>query len=292
MVGGANFGAFRVRGSRRVVSYTPVVASIAAVEHRVNELQEALLELARQNDRTARSVDRLSAQTERTTLGLDRLSGEMREFKDEMREFKDETRKANADLRALLDKQNAEFNASLDRRSAELNASLDKQSAELNASLDKQNATLNAALNRQNAELSDALGSLAENVIGPSIPTLFKRFFQGEEPEFAMRIMRRHKVSRERREFDTPAWNDKVFLFCETKSKLRPSDLDMLSESIAEVRNFFPEADGKKVCAALASLYIDPTLVTAGERRGFLMIALGNNLAEVMNSEGFKPGEF
>ena len=75
-------------------------------------------------------------------------------------------------------------------------------------------------------------------------------------------------------------------------SGVRPSDLDALSAAIAEVRNYFPEAHGKKVCAALASLYIDPSLVTAGERRGFLMIALGNDLAEVMNSEGFVPAEF
>ena len=107
-----------------------------------------------------------------------------------------------------------------------------------------------------------------------------------------MRTRRKHKVTGARREFDTPAWNDQVFLVSETKARLRPGDLDSLSDTIAEVRDFFPEAQGKKVCAALASLYIDPTLVIAGERRGFLMIALGSNLAEVMNSDGFKPAEF
>ncbi len=156
----------------------------------------------------------------------------------------------------------------------------------------KGNADLRASLNHQNAELSEALGRLAEDVLGPSIPTLFKRFFAGAEPEFAMRTLRRHKTTNERREFDTPAWNDQVFLVSETKSRLRPTDLDSLAETIAEVRNFFPEATGKKVCAALASLYIDSSLVAAGERRGFLMIALGDDLAEVKNSEGFKPAEF
>jgi len=209
------------------------VATNAPVEHRVNELQQALLELIRQNDRTARSVDR--------------LSDEMREFKNEMAEFKNETRRANADLRD--------------------------------------------SLNRQSAELSNTLGRLAEDILGPSIPTLFKRFFPGDEPEFAMRAVRKHKFSKERREFDTPAWNDQVFLVSETKSRLRPDDLDLLPATIAEVRNYFPESDGKKICAALASLYIDPSLVTAGERRGFIMIGLGNNLAEVLNSDGFKPAE-
>jgi len=212
-----------------------------AVEHRVNELQQALLDLVHQNDRTARSVERLSSE-------MREFKNEMLEFKNEMLEFKNETRKANADLRD--------------------------------------------SLNRQSAELSDAMGRLAEDILGPSIPTLFKRFFPGEEPEFAMRAVKKHKISGARREFDTPAWNDKVFLVSEAKSRLRPPDLDLLAETIAEVRNFFPEANGKKVCAALASLYIDPTLVTAGERRGFIMIALGNNLAEVMNSEGFIPAEF
>ncbi len=154
------------------------------------------------------------------------------------------------------------------------------------------NADLRDSLNRQNAELSNTLGRLAEDIVGPSIPTLFKRFFPGDEPEFAMRAVRKHRVSKERREFDTPAWNDKAFLVSETKARLRPGDLELLSATIAEVGDFFPGAHGKKVCVALASLCIDPTLVTAGERRGFIMIALGSNIADVKNSEGFTPAEF
>ncbi len=186
----------------------------------------------------------------------------MREFKNEMAEFKNEMHDFKNEMQEFKNETR------------------------------KGNADLRTSLNQQNAALSEALGRLAEDVLGPSIPTLFKRFFEGGEPEFAMRILRRHRVTKERREFDTPAWNDRVFLVSETKSRLRPQDLDLLADTIAEVRNFFPEAEGKKVCAALASLYIDPSIVAAGERRGFLMIALGDNLAEVKNSEGFQPAEF
>ena len=171
-------------------------------------------------------------------------------------------------------------------------AEFKNEMAEFKNETRKANADLRDSLGRQSAELSNTMGRLAEDILGPSIPTLFRRFFPGEEPEFAMRAVRRHRASGARREFDTPAWNEKVFLVSETKSRLRPDDLDLLSATIAEVRNFFPEAAGKKVCAALASLYVDPSLVAAGERRGFIMIALGNNLAEVMNSEGFIPAEF
>ena len=144
------------------------------------------------------------------------------------------------------------------------------------------------------AGLSKSLGTLAEDILGPSIPTLFRRFFpEGNAPDFAMRTRRHDKNSGDEKEFDTPAWNDKVFLVSETKARLRPEDLDSFERTIAEVRNFFPvETAGKKVCAAMASLYIDPSLVRGGEKRGFIMIALGNNLAEVMNSEGFKPAAF
>jgi hypothetical protein len=243
------------------------VATIAAVEHHVNELQEALIALARQNDRTARAVeattrgiDRLSAQNDRTAAGLDRLSEEMREFKNEMAVFKNEMREFKNEM-AVFKNEMGEF----------------------------KNETRKSL-----AGLSKSLGTLAEDILGPSIPTLFRRFFpEGAAPDFAMRTRRHHKSSGQEREFDTPAWNDKVFLFSETKARLRPEDLDSFAETIAEVRNFFPvETAGKKVCAAMASLYIDPTLVKGGEKRGFLMIALGNNLAEVMNSDGFKPAEF
>ena len=295
----------------RRVSYTFLVATPAVVEHRLNELQQALIDLARQNDKTSRSIDR--------------LSDEMREFKTEVREFKDETRKANAELRTALAmtdadmrtalamtdagmrtalamtdadmhtalaKNDADMRTALAKTDADMHAALAKNDADMRAALAKNDVDMRAAMNRQSAELSRTLGRLAEDIVGPSIPSIFKRFFPGRRPEFAMRISKLHKVSGLEREFDTPAWNDAIFLVCETKSRLRPEDLASLSNTIAEIRDFFPEANGKKVCAALASLYIDSSLVTAGEKRGFIMIALGNNLAEVMNSEGFKPAEF
>ena len=130
----------------------------------------------------------------------------------------------------------------------------------MHAALAKNDADMRTAINRQSAELSLTLGRLAEDIVGPSIPSIFKRFFPGRRPEFAMRISKLHKTSGLEREFDTPAWNDEVFLVAETKSRLRPEDLDVLSATIAEVRNYFPEADGRNVCAALASLCIDRVL--------------------------------
>ena len=211
------------------------------------------------------------------------FKNEMAEFKNEMREFKNEMAEFKNEM-AEFKNEMAEFKNEMGEFKNEMGTFKDETR--------KANADLRTSLNRQNAELSETLGRLAEDIVGPSIPTLFKRFFPGDEPEFAMRARKRHKDTNERREFDTPAWNDQVFLVSETKARLRPEDLDSFEKTIADVRNFFVEASGKKLCAALASMYIDPTLVTAGERRGFLMIALGNNLAEVMNSEGFKPAEF
>jgi hypothetical protein len=46
------------------------------------------------------------------------------------------------------------------------------------------------------------------------------------------------------------------------------------------------------VHGALASFYVDSTLVTAGERSGLLMLGLTRGIIQVLNSPGFAPRAF
>ena len=63
-------------------------------------------------------------------------------------------------------------------------------------------------------------------------------------------------------------------------------------EVLQEARDFFPQYKEKKVIGALASLYIDTSLVRHIEKQGLIAMAVGQNLMDVLNSPGFKPKEF
>jgi hypothetical protein len=78
----------------------------------------------------------------------------------------------------------------------------------------------------------------------------------------------------------------------QTKSALSPEDIGRFLETLGEVRDYFPEAEGQRVVGALASFYVESSLVLGGERQGLLMLGLSKGLLEVLNSPGFTPRGF
>jgi hypothetical protein len=42
----------------------------------------------------------------------------------------------------------------------------------------------------------------------------------------------------------------------------------------------------------VATLYVDQSLVTYASKKGVLVLAVGDELMDVMNPEGFKPKEY
>jgi hypothetical protein len=53
-----------------------------------------------------------------------------------------------------------------------------------------------------------------------------------------------------------------------------------------------PEHSGKRVIDALASLYVDASLVRHRERQGLIILGFGEDLMDVLNTPGFVPREF
>ncbi len=224
------------------------------MEQRVSTLEEAMVELA-------------VAQV-RTQQNLDRLSEEMRAFKGEMGAFKDE-------MGASMDRMQT-WNKEADQRWHDAHEASGK------------------AWRQQWGELSNRMGTLVEDIVAPSIPAVFCRYFGLDELEFAAsRVRRRHRVGPGRtREFDYVAMAGRLVLVNETKSTRRPEDIPAFLALLGEVREFLPETDGREVVGSLASFYVDPSLVAAGERQGLLMFGLGSGLLDVLNSPGFEPRRF
>ncbi len=165
--------------------------------------------------------------------------------------------------------------------------------AEMRAFKDEMRASSDRA-DRRWGELANKMGTLVEDIVAPGIPSVFQSVFQQEEePTSGIRLRRRSgRDSARRREFDVVVWGGGVFLVVQTKSALAPEDIGRFLEALAEVRDYFPEAEGQRVVGALASFYVEPSLVLGGERQGLLMLGLSRGLLEVLNSPGFTPRAF
>ncbi len=236
------------------------------LEQRMTKLEEAMAEMAQTVARTSATVDRTSA-------SVDRLSQEMREFKEEMREFKEEMREFKEESRLSREKSDADLQAYRAEQQA-----------------------MRREFNKQQGEIANKLGTLAEDLVAPSLPRILTEVTpcpSRDEVSMVVRIHRIHPTERGRsQEYDVIVNCRQYALFNETKSRLRPGDVDRLIERLAEARAYFPEYAGLKIIGALASLYVDPSLVTYASRQGVLVLATGDELMEVLNEPGLALREF
>jgi hypothetical protein len=174
---------------------------------------------------------------------------------------------------------------------ARTQANLDRLSDEMRAFKEESRQASRDA-DRRLGELSNRMGTLAEDIVAPSVPACFEKLFGIEKPGWIVRATMRHRDDPGRmREFDVVAWGGHVFLVNETKSRLRPEDIEPFVASLPEVRAYFRETEGRRIVGSFASFHLDSTLVLAAERAGLFVFGLGSGLLEQLNSPGFKPRE-
>ena len=233
----------------------------ALLEHRVDRLEDMMADL------TA-NVKQLSLETRA-------FQKEMREFKDEMREFKDEMREFKIEMRQESREFKDEMRAYRDKTDMHI-AEMRQESREMN---------------RRWGDISNSLGMLVENIVAPSIPRVLREVLgcpEGGEQFLAVRYKSRLPDGRTR-EFDAIAGCGDYLLINETKSRLGPSDIDSFIDVLKTARDFLPEYAERKIVGALASLYVDPSLVAAGEHRGLLILGMTDDAMKVLNSSDFRP---
>ena len=59
-----------------------------------------------------------------------------------------------------------------------------------------------------------------------------------------------------------------------------------------QARGFFPEYADRYFIGAIASLYVDESVVRYGQDQGLLVLGLGEDLMTVLNEPGFEPRKF
>ncbi len=145
-------------------------------------------------------------------------------------------------------------------------------------------------------ELSRRLGRMAEDLVAPSIPRILRTVIKCPDnyvDGYMIRVRKWSAQEKREREFDVVAICGDYLLVNETKSQLTPSDVKKFVALLPTVReHYFPEYAGKRVIGALASLYVDASLVRHCERQGLIILGFGEDLMDVLNSEAFAPREF
>jgi hypothetical protein len=226
-----------------------------AMDYRVSSLEKAMADMARQ-------VERASQQVERTSEEVAQTSREMAEFKDEMREAA---------------------------------ARSERQMRESAARSEREMRAFQEQMNKKWGELSNKLGTMAEDLVAPSVPRILRETVgcSGEPVNRGVRMLRHSVIDWGRvQEFDVVATCGEYALINETKSSLQPGDIAQFAELLTNVREFFPEFADKKVIGAIGSLYVHQSLVAHGERYGLIVLGFGDDVMQVLNSAGFTPKVF
>lgn len=145
-------------------------------------------------------------------------------------------------------------------------------------------------LNKRISEMSHKMGTMAEDLVAPSIPGILAKMVNcTQEPQMeGVRLKRRLPGGRSQ-EYDVVAVCGDYLLICEVKSNMRPEDIRPFRQKLEIVREFLPEFADKKVIGALATFYMDPNHVKHGERLGFIMLGVVDGLMQILNQDGFVP---
>ena len=233
--------------------------AIATIGKRVDRLETVMMQLAEamretqaQLARTDQQLARTDQQIERTEEQLKRTERNVDQLSFEMREFKLEMRE---EMRQFKTESNKRW-----------------------------------------GELANKMGTMAEDLVAPSIERILRQTVgcaKEDVDAVAVRVQRRHPTTHQRREFDVVAACREYVLVNETKSTLTSEAItQFVTDCLPSVRAYFPEYANKRVIGAIASLYVDRSLVRHGERLGVIVLGFDEEVMAVLNSSEFVPKAF
>ena len=184
---------------------------------------------------------------------------------------------------------------SLEEMMADLIATVEQTSLEMRGFKDETRRE-HRNLNKQLGAIANKQGRMTEDFVAPSICRILQQVVSCPSNLGCGFIVRARRISPNDRsrtkEFDVIAECGDYVLVNETKSKLVPADIDELMVTIQDVREYFPEYRGRRFIGSLATLYADDSMISFATRKGIIILAVGEELMDVMNEPGFKPAEF
>ncbi len=136
--------------------------------------------------------------------------------------------------------------------------------------------------NRRMVELSDSMGTLVEDMVAPNADRLAAQIF-GDDPviDISQRVRRRR--GGESMELDLLAAGSRNVMVVESKRRLRTEDPDSFLLKLQKLVDFFPEDAGYRIVPVMASVTIEPSMVSNLTRRKVYGIAFGDETMELVN---------
>ncbi len=169
------------------------------------------------------------------------------------------------------------------RREMDARAERDRREMDARAERDRKQ------FRREMAEITHSIGRMVEDLVAPSIPGVLAQVVGCEQlPQLeGVRIIcRRNGRSKE---YDAIAVCDDYLLITEVKTRLRSEYVSEFIAALEEARTFLTEYDDKQIIGALATFYVDESLVRSGERQGLIMLGVVDGLMHVLNGPDFTP---
>ncbi len=182
----------------------------------------------------------------------------------------------------------------------------DEQLARMSQGLDEFKEFTRASIERSDREakrmsqqwgaLSNKMGTMAEDLVAPSIPRILQETVgcpEGRLDFVGIRMRSRSTIDPARtRELDVMAACGNYLLVNETKSSLDAGDIQQFVDVLPTVPEYFPQYANHQIIGAIASLYVPEDVVRYGERQGLIVLGWGDWSMDVLNSEGFHPKNF
>ena len=145
-------------------------------------------------------------------------------------------------------------------------------------------------INKKWGELANRLGTLAEDIFGPGIPYLLKSLgFETEAYFFDLEVGPKGR----RRQYDVLIFaraedgREKVFV-AEVKNQGRSDDFNQMKSSLEALPELFPAVKGKGIVPVLAAFRFDEGVETYANKRGVLLVRMGGEYLEPLNSDVLK----
>ncbi len=189
-----------------------------------------------------------------TNMGFKKMNRGLTRLENEMRVFKDEMRDFKDEM-----KKSQEFRDAETRR-----------------------------MNQRWGEVVNKWGKLVEDIVFPNFAAIIKQKYNVTIKDLMVRRIL-ELADGQTKEFDLIGITNEYIFLNSTKSTLKNKHVDEFIKEIDLFWEIFPEFRRLKLIGVLASIYIDKSVISYAEKKGFLVIGIGLELMEIKNDANFEP---
>jgi hypothetical protein len=231
-------------------------------EERVDRLEIVFASFMERTEEALADIRASTAEIRASNLRTDALLLEMQRQAEKERQQADKDRQ-----QADKDRQQADK----DRQQADK----DRQQAEK----DRKD------FNKRLAELSDSMGTLVEDMVAPNARRIASMIFPSDPViRLAQRVRQAHPADPARMiEIDLLAAGQTHLLVVEGKWRLNPDKIREFVEKVNSLPQFMTEYASHELVPVVASITIEPSVVTFLNRQKVYGVAMGDETMELVN---------